>query len=203
MSTTPAARPEAADLRRPSGPAQLFRVFTRTSLQGFGGVLAVVQRELVERERWYTPESFLQDWAVAQVLPGPNVCNLALMLGDRTHGWRGAAAALAGLLLLPLALALLLAGGIGGLAAHPDTQRVFSGALEGMGVVAAGLIAGTCLRLVAALRSHPLGFLPALAVVVLAWGALALAGWPLTWVVPGLGLCGALVTALVMKKGRR
>lgn len=203
MSTTPAARPEAADLRRPSGPAQLFRVFTRTSLQGFGGVLAVVQRELVERERWYTPESFLQDWAVAQVLPGPNVCNLALMLGDRTHGWRGAAAALAGLLLLPLALALLLAAGIGGLAAHPDTQRVFSGALEGMGVVAAGLIAGTCLRLAAALRSHPLGFLPALAVAVLAWGTLALAGWPLTWVVPGLGLCGALVTALVMKKGRR
>ena len=38
---------------------------------------------------------------------------------------------------------------------------------------------------------------------MLAWAALALAGWPLTWVVPGLGLCGALATALVMKKGRR
>jgi len=28
--------------------------------------------------------------AVAQVLPGPNVCNVALMIGDRFFGWRGA-----------------------------------------------------------------------------------------------------------------
>ena len=57
--------------------------FTWLALQGFGGVLTVAQRELVERRGWYTHEGFLEDWALAQVLPGPNVCNLALMFGDK------------------------------------------------------------------------------------------------------------------------
>ena len=46
-------------------------------------MLAVVQRELVENKRWLTREEFVEDWAVAQVMPGPNVVNLSLMLGDR------------------------------------------------------------------------------------------------------------------------
>jgi chromate transporter len=40
-----------ADLQRPTGPADLFRAFNRLALQGFGGVLPVAQRELVERCR--------------------------------------------------------------------------------------------------------------------------------------------------------
>ncbi|WP_196933700.1 chromate transporter, partial [Pseudacidovorax intermedius] len=75
---------------RPESLADLFLSFTILALQGFGGVLAVVQRELVERKRWLTKEQFIEDWAVAQVLPGPNVINLALMLGDRHFGLRGA-----------------------------------------------------------------------------------------------------------------
>lgn len=188
----PAGLPPAGAPRSPSGPAQLFWVFSRTALQGFGGVLAVVQRELVERERWYTPEAFVQDWAVAQVLPGPNVCNLALMLGDRTHGWRGALSALAGLLTFPLLILLLLIIGVGGLAQHPQAQHTLLGALQGMGAVAAGLIAGTCFKLMSALRQHPLGVVPAGALAALAWAGLVLAGWPLTQLVPALGAlaCG-------------
>ena len=34
-------------LRTPATPGKLFRVFNRMALQGFGGVLAVAQRELV------------------------------------------------------------------------------------------------------------------------------------------------------------
>ncbi|MGB4928029.1 MAG: chromate transporter, partial [Giesbergeria sp.] len=67
-SQTPASRPE--------NPRALFLAFTTLALQGFGGVLAVVQRELVERRHWLTNEEFIEDWAVAQVMPGPNVVNL-------------------------------------------------------------------------------------------------------------------------------
>ena len=73
------------------------------ALQGFGGVLAVVQRELVEKKRWMTREEFVEDWAVAQIMPGPNVVNLSLMIGDRYFGLRGAMAALAGMLTVPAA----------------------------------------------------------------------------------------------------
>src|SRR5690349_5084455 len=95
-SSSAAASPERP---RPRSTTDLFLSFTWLALQGFGGVLAVVQREMVEKKRWLTADEFLEDWAVAQVLPGPNVINLALMIGDRYFGLRGAIAAVAGMLL--------------------------------------------------------------------------------------------------------
>lgn len=83
---------------RPNSLGDLFITLTVLALQGFGGVLAVVQHELVVRKRWLTQEEFIEEWAVAQVLPGPNVVNLCLILGSRYFGWRGAAVALAGML---------------------------------------------------------------------------------------------------------
>ncbi|AVS84972.1 chromate transporter, partial [Paracidovorax avenae] len=128
---------------RPARPAprdsrELFWSFTWLALQGFGGVLAVVQRELVDRKGWLTNEEFIEDWAVAQILPGPNVVNLAVMVGDRYFGWRGALSALAGMLLLPLLVLLCLAVAYARFSAHPAV----AGALRGMGAVAAGLVAG-------------------------------------------------------------
>ena len=138
---------------RPRNPADLFWSFTWLALQGFGGVVAVVQRELVEKKRWMTNEEFLEDWAVAQVMPGPNVVNLSIMIGDRYFGLRGAFAALAGMLSFPLAIALAVALVYAQWASHP----AMAGALRGMGAVAAGLIGGMGLKLAAALRTHPLG----------------------------------------------
>lgn len=167
----------------PRGLTQLFWAFSWMSLQGFGGVMAVVQRELVEKRGWLGNQAFIEDWAVAQVMPGPNVCNLALMFGDRHFGWRGAVTALAGLLALPLALLIALATLYGSLAGHAEA----AGALRGMGAVAAGLIAGTSFKLLAGLRRHPLGFTLVLAFAAAAFGALALLRWPLFVIVLGLG----------------
>ena len=72
-------------------------------------MLAVAQRELVEHRRWLTREQFVEMLAISQVLPGPNIVNLSLMLGDRYFGLRGAARALAGLLTVPLVIVLALA----------------------------------------------------------------------------------------------
>ncbi|RZI89070.1 MAG: chromate transporter, partial [Variovorax sp.] len=94
---------------QPESPRDLFLSFTWLALQGFGGVLAIVQREMVEKKKWLTPDEFLEDWAVAQVMPGPNVINLALMIGDRYFGLRGAVAAVAGMLAVPLVVILVLA----------------------------------------------------------------------------------------------
>ena len=61
--------PDEPALNQPSSRTDLFVSFTLLALQGFGGVLAVVQRELVEKKRWMTREQFVEDWAVAQILP--------------------------------------------------------------------------------------------------------------------------------------
>lgn len=145
--------------------------------------MAVVQHGLVERKRWLTREEFVEDWAVAQIMPGPNVINLCLMFGGRHFGLRGALAALAGLVTVPLLLVLLLALVYSSYGAHPN----LTGALRGMGAVAAGLIIATGLKLISALKSNPLG-LPLCAVFgVLCFAGTALLRWPLVYVLPGLG----------------
>ena len=40
----------------PTSTSDLFFTFNRLALQGFGGVLAVAQRELVERKGWLSRE---------------------------------------------------------------------------------------------------------------------------------------------------
>jgi chromate transporter len=169
--------------RRPASPGELFRVFNRLALQGFGGVLPVAQRELVERERWLTREQFVETLSIGQVLPGPNIINMALMIGDRFFGWRGIVAALAGLLLAPLAIVLALAVLYGRFAALPPV----AGALRGMGAVAAGLIVATALKLWPTLKANPLG--RGACAAFAAFTLLAVGGlrWPLAWVVLGLG----------------
>jgi chromate transporter len=138
---------------RPASLADLFWSFTWLALQGFGGVLAVVQRELVEKKQWLTHEEFVEDWSVAQVLPGPNVINLGLMIGDRYFGLPGAMVTLAGLLLFPMLLVLTIAAIFAGISDYPAAQ----GALRGMGAVAAGLITATGFKLVAALKKNVMG----------------------------------------------
>ena len=186
LAPSPLPHPDVnpGDLRpRPSSPADLFWSFTWLALQGFGGVMAVVQRELVENKRWITNAEFVEDWGVAQVLPGPNVVNLSIMIGDRYFGWRGAFAALSGMLAFPLVLVLAIAVVYAQWSAHPAV----AGALRGMGAVAAGLIGGTGLKLLAALRTHPVGPLLSTALAAATFVAMALLHVPLPWVLLVLG----------------
>ena len=175
------AQPESG--ARPASLQDLFWSFTWLALQGFGGVLAVVQRELVDKKKWLTREEFLEDWAVAQILPGPNVVNLSLMIGDRYFGLRGALVALAGMLAFPLLIALALAAVFAGVSDSPQIQ----GALRGMGAIAAGLIAATGLKLVDALRSNVMGAPACWSLLAIAFIAIALLRVPLVWVLLGAG----------------
>ncbi|MDQ6627978.1 MAG: chromate transporter [Pseudomonadota bacterium] len=179
-ATSPSENPPAP---RPTSKTELFFTFNRLALQGFGGVLAVAQRELVEHKGWLTKTEFIEMLALGQVLPGPNVVNMALMFGDRFFGMRGAFAALGGMLALPLVIVLSLT------AAYAEFARVafVSGALRGMGAVAAGLILSTALKLMGTLRSNQLGLPLAAIFATLTFIAIGLLRWPLIWVLAGLG----------------
>ena len=173
----------------------LFVSFTLLALQGFGGVLAVVQRELVEKKRWMTRDEFIEDWAVAQIMPGPNVVNLSLMIGGRHFGLKGAMAALAGMLTVPLILVVLLALVYAQFADHPGV----AGALRGMGAVAAGLIAATGLKLSGALLKNVLSLRLCIAFGVVCFVAVALLRWPLFYVLFGLGSVACTVAYQKLK----
>lgn len=174
---------DGAPRPQPHSPTDLFIAFTRLALMGFGGVLPVAQRELVERLGWLTQAEFAERLSIGQVLPGPNVINLALMIGDRYFGLRGAMAAVGGMIAAPMALVLILAAVYQGLADIPAV----SGAVRGMGAVAAGLVMAMAIKLLPTLARNPLG--RALWAPIAIACAVAIAGlrWPLIAVLLGLG----------------
>lgn len=168
---------------RPTSKSDLFWSFSWLALQGFGGVIAIVQRELVEKKEWLTREEFVDDWAVAQILPGPNVINLSLMIGSRYFGFTGAMTALAGMLAFPMLIVLALAAVFSGVSELPQVQA----ALRGMGAVAAGLIAATGLKLISALKKNVMGAAACWALVALTFTAIAVLRIPLAGVLLVLG----------------
>ena len=174
---------ETQPLRAPATLRELFFAFNRLSLQGFGGVLPVAQRELVERQRWLDKQEFVELLSIGQVLPGPNVVNLALMLGERFFGVRGAVVALVGMLLVPTLIVLALAA----LYAQFSDVPVVAGALRGMGAVAAGLVLSTGIKLASTLKTNPMGLWPSAALAFATLAAIGVLRWPLVWIVLGLG----------------
>jgi chromate transporter len=164
----------------PRSNADLFWTFTKLALQGFGGVLPVAERVLVHERRWMTSKDFVESLAVAQALPGPNVVNLCLMVGDRFSGARGAASALAGMMFFPMVLVLALAS-VYQYYAHLEITRQV---LLGMAAVSVGLIGGMGLRLVKTQGHYRVGWLVGTAT----FGLIALAHARLGFVILALGI---------------
>lgn len=160
------------------GPLELFLAFSQLAMSGFGGVLPWAHRTLVERKGWLTQREFVDTLALGQLLPGPNIGNMAVIIGYRFAGYAGAAAAFAGLVAGPFVLMIALGMLYQNYGALPLVQQ----ALSGMSAVAAGLVFATGLKMTGSLKRHWRPWL---------FTALALAGvgalrWPLLAVVGAL-----------------
>ena len=182
----------------PASNKDLFVTFTRMALQGFGGVLPIAQRVLCEQKRWLSKEQFVEILALGQVLPGPNVCNVALMVGDRFFGWRGAFSALAGMMTVPLVIVLIITALYAEFASNP----MVAGALKGMGAVSAGLIIGSALKLIPTLQRNPMGLPFCALIAIITFGLVALLRWPLVWVLIGLGVVTCCYAAITISAGK-
>lgn len=170
--------------RGPRSLTELMLTFSAIAMQGFGGVLTIIQRELVDKRGWLTQREFTEDWAVSQILPGGNVVNLCIILGNRYFGWRGVLAALAGILLPPLVIVLALATAYNEFVHLPQV----SGAVRGMGAAAAGLIAAASIKMLAGLKRNEMGQGICALLIALTFITVGLLRWPLIYVVLGLGI---------------
>lgn len=175
---------------RPASLLDFFLALNWMALQGFGGVLVVAQRILCEQKKWLTPKQFAEDWAVSQVLPGPNVVNLSIVLGDRYFGIRGAFVAVAGLFLVPLIIVLIVAT----LYSQFASIGVVTGAVKGMGAVAAGMIGAVGIKLFASIHSSPMGRMAFGAVAAACFVMVAVLRIPLVWVIVLIGIPSVLWT---------
>lgn len=162
----------------PSRPA-LFLGFLEIAAFSFGGAAAWARRILVEERKWLRDEEFTEALTLGQVLPGPNVINLSIYVGDRFHGPLGAILAFSGLMLLPTGLAI----GVDVVLVRWGHMSVVQAALAGVGAAAAGLVIATGLKMGKRFRGRPVPILFA-ALALLAHAVLRL---PLPAIVLGLG----------------
>ena len=139
-----------ASVRPKVTPLDLFLAFNQLALSGFGGVLPWAHRTLVEHKGWLTQREFVETLALGQLLPGPNIGNMAVIIGYRFAGLAGAAAAFAGLVGGPFLL--MIAAGI--LYQHYGELPLVQRALHGMSAVAAGLVLATGLKMTSSLKRH-------------------------------------------------
>lgn len=155
----------------------LFLAFSAVALSGFGGVMPFARRMLVEGRRWMTPDEFNEAYALAQFLPGGNILNLSVVVGSRFRGVAGAVAAILGLLLGPF----LVMVGLGVVYARYGGIDAIGTALAGVAAGAAGLIIAMAAKMAEPLLRRR-ALIPSL-VAVVAFLAVAIAEWPLLWVV--------------------
>src|SRR5207247_11307541 len=113
-------------------------------LLGVGGVMTWARRVLVEERGWLNDREFAELVGVCQVLPGPNIVNLSVILGARWQGPVGSLLALTGILFVPVIAVLVLATFYASVADSPIARSAIGGA----SAAAAGLIIGTAFRLV-------------------------------------------------------
>lgn len=108
-SSSPAARAVEGVPNESLGA--LFVRFLRFGLLAWGGPvaqIAMIREQLVDRERWISPERFHRVLAVYQALPGPEAHELCVYFGMLARGRSGANVAGLGFMLPGFALMLLL-----------------------------------------------------------------------------------------------
>jgi chromate transporter len=175
-----------ADALTPTGRAaptesELFAAFLRMTMLSFGGATAWVQRVLVDEKGWLTHEEFAEELALCQVLPGPNMTNIAVILGARFRGWRGALTAVTALIVPPAICVTVIAA----LFAYLGTFAAVRGALAGLAAAAAGLFVVLLFKLLRVLvTGYPR---EAWLIAAISFAAVAFGGLPLALVLVILG----------------
>lgn len=144
-------KPETQPGLEPLGLSALFWGFFQAGILGFGGVLPLARRMLVEQRKWLSEAAFNDLFSLCQFMPGANIVNLAFAFGARNRGLAGAAAAISGLFAAPVAVVLCLAA----LYARFGGIKIVQHGLNGLAAAAAGLVLGTGLKIARPVFASP------------------------------------------------
>ena len=165
--------------------------FLKMGLCGFGGVLPVARRVIVEERKRLSEREFAEILGLCQALPGPNIVNASIMIGERFAGLRGSITCITSLMAAPILILI----GLGELYERWAGLARVDAAIGGMAIAAAALIAGNGLKMLRRLRLS----WRSLAVVAATFAAIGLLHWPLIPVV----LVMSLVSFLVQGEAQR
>jgi chromate transporter len=155
------------------GLAELTRVFFKIGNTTFGGgtpTIAALQRELVERKNWLSPEDYGLAFSLSRVTPGTNVIAFCAAAGSRILGFPGAAAGALAETAPSAILAVLMTQGY-------ESWRTNPWVLAGVAATVAAVVGMMWSSVVLLVKPHFKGAMPAVRALVIAFGAFALLHW--------------------------
>ena len=143
-------------------------------------MIAIIEREVVDKYHWVDKEEFLDLLAVAQSIPGILAVNIAVAVGDKLRKARGGYAAAMGTILpsvmIILAIAIFLTPeAING---NPLLVKIFKG-------IRPAFVALIVAPVISAAKSARLNYKTALIPVVVAlciWSKIAIISNPVLWI---------------------
>ena len=171
--------PIRAPISAPVPLASLFLVFFRVGLFSFGGGLSGwVYREVVTMRGWMSDDDFFSGLALSQILPGANITNLAVYIGQRLRGPLGSLCALTALMIGPFFAVIALVTAY----ARFSTMTWIQDAMSGAAAAAIGLL------LIVAVKGayNTSQRLVPLLILIATFVTVGLLQWPLVPVVLGL-----------------
>lgn len=117
--------------------------FLLVGMLGFGGLAASGYYVIVERNKWLDRQDYVELFGICSVLPGGNVLNASIILGDRYQGPLGSIFALSSLMLAPLAILMVISLLYDQFSYLPDVQAAAAGAASAV----AGLTMGAAAKM--------------------------------------------------------
>lgn len=109
---------------------QLFWSFFKIGAFTFGSgyaMIPMIEKEVVDRRRWFDRDEFYDQFALASSAPGPFALNTAVFVGCQRKGWWGAFFAVLGAVLPSFLIILLIAVYLSGFRENRYVEAAFKG----------------------------------------------------------------------------
>ena len=135
---------------------ELYLSFLKIGSLMFGSgytMLPLLSHEIVEYRGWITEDELMDAYALSQCVPGVIAVNTAAFVGQKRGGWGGAAAAVLGVITVPIVAILLVATVLMQFWNSPTMVNVFNG----VRVAVAAVITSAVVQLIRANVKNWLG----------------------------------------------
>ena len=161
--------------------------FCKIGLTSFGGGLSAwVYREFVTMRSWITEDEFLGALTISQILPGPNIVNLAMNIGYVLRGTIGSLVSVLSLMIPPIVVIILMSVGFAQVDQYPWIHEF----MEGVAAAAMGMTASVAIRNIR--NSTKFGYWP-IGISALVVSGIFIMKWPIVPVVLMVSIIGFLI----------
>ena len=176
---------------------QIFWAFIKVGALTFGGgyaMLPILQRDIVEHNKWATDEEVMDYYAMAQCLPGIIMVNTSVFIGRHRKGTLGGVVAGFASALPSLVIITVIATFLTAFAVYPIVQNAFAGIRACVVVLIANAVIKLWKSAMVDWKSIVIVFLPVFALS-------AFTGVSPILLVVAAALAGIIITVVSDKKG--